>query len=431
MSEIAPAAPTRLNEVSRPGSAANAKEAPLLSLLALVFAGLIAPVAFSANKAFPLMTAIAGLLCLPLVARPRAPSRGLWLLIALVVWSLATYAWSPVAPAADQFDTLKELERITGVKLALQLTLYAAFALAMLRTPAVGALRAMKVLTGLLSLMLLVLLFERLEGAQFYSRVTSAFGRQIRPDLAVRDVAHGSYVLALFVWPVMVMLSDTGRRPLAIVFAAVTLLVWLLFGADAPVLACALGGLVFFAVWKFERTAIWACVAAVAVFFALAPLAVSLASSTGLIQAASGHIGPSWSARLGIWSFVDRLILAKPFTGWGLDASRAWPTAIPLHPHDSALQLWLELGPIGAGLVALFFAWLFSRIAELARTDRVMAGAAAACTTSYLVIGALSFGVWQEWWLALGAIAIAVCGWAAASRPPPGARLGSSELTPL
>ena len=28
---------------------------------------------------------------------------------------------------------------------------------------------------------------------------------------------------------------------------------------------------------------------------------------------------------------------------------------------------------------------------------------------SYLVIGALSFGVWQEWWIALGVLAMVVC----------------------
>jgi hypothetical protein len=35
-----------------------------------------------------------------------------------------------------------------------------------------------------------------------------------------------------------------------------------------------------------------------------------------------------------------------------------------------------------------------------------MSGAA---LTSYLVIGALSFGVWQEWWIAVGALAVIAC----------------------
>jgi len=55
-----------------------------------------------------------------------------------------------------------------------------------------------------------------------------------------------------------------------------------------------------------------------------------------------------------------------------------------------------------------------------------MAGAA---LVSYLVIGGLSFGVWQEWWLALGALTLIACGLARAVAKPPWADL--DELTPL
>jgi hypothetical protein len=34
---------------------------------------------------------------------------------------------------------------------------------------------------------------------------------------------------------------------------------------------------------------------------------------------------------------------------------------------------------------------------------------AAGALVSYLVIGALSFGVWQEWWLGLGALTLIAC----------------------
>jgi hypothetical protein len=41
--------------------------------------------------------------------------------------------------------------------------------------------------------------------------------------------------------------------------------------------------------------------------------------------------------------------------------------------------------------------------------DRLAAAIMAATAAAYLTIGAISFGVWQEWWLALGAFALAVC----------------------
>ena len=73
-----------------------------------------------------------------------------------------------------------------------------------------------------------------------------------------------------------------------------------------------------------------------------------------------------------------------------------------MHPHNAALQIWMELGLIGAVAAALVWAAVFSGLSR----PRPSAPAAAACaaTTAYLTFGAVSFGVWQEWWLALGAV---------------------------
>jgi hypothetical protein len=79
-------------------------------------------------------------------------------------------------------------------------------------------------------------------------------------------------------------------------------------------------------------------------------------------------------------------------------------------------QIWLELGVVGAALAALFWAWVVVGIDRLEALDRPMAAAAAAAMAAYLVIGGLSFGVWQEWWLALGALTAAVCAGLAAGR---------------
>ena len=97
---------------------------------------------------------------------------------------------------------------------------------------------------------------------------------------------------------------------------------------------------------------------------------------------------------------------------WGIDASRTFGLAIPLHTHNAALQLWLELGSVGAALAAAFFAWIVYRIVAWTGVNRRDGAMAAATLVSYLVIGGLSFGIWQEWWLALGAIAAIACGMA-------------------
>ena len=87
---------------------------------------------------------------------------------------------------------------------------------------------------------------------------------------------------------------------------------------------------------------------------------------------------------------------------------------IKLHPHDGALQIWLELGAVGAVAAAVFWGVTLLR---LSRPVRDAANAAtAACAAVYLLFGALNFGLWQEWWLALGALIVAL----AAMIPPTG-----------
>jgi len=125
-----------------------------------------------------------------------------------------------------------------------------------------------------------------------------------------------------------------------------------------------------------------------------------------------------WSSvhRLIIWTFALERHHEKPLVGWGLDASREIPgghqaipgyaTAelMPLHPHNGALQAWLELGALGV-LSVMFLYW---RVAEKARTlggDRLFAVAASSLLIGYGTQGMLSFGLWQNWWLSSLAIA--------------------------
>jgi O-antigen ligase len=125
----------------------------------------------------------------------------------------------------------------------------------------------------------------------------------------------------------------------------------------------------------------------------------------------------SWAERLGYWDAACRFIGQRPWAGWGLDASRTFTPLIQLHPHNGALQLWLELGVVGAALGALVWLVLFWSLAA-PRRDSVAAGAMASAAV-YLLFGLISFGVWQEWWLALGALVAVVVALSRRGSPAP------------
>ena len=71
---------------------------------------------------------------------------------------------------------------------------------------------------------------------------------------------------------------------------------------------------------------------------------------------------------------------------------------MPLHPHNAALQFWLELGVPGVVLFALLIALAWRALARAA-WPRLFVAAAAASLTIGLVGCFATYGIWQEWWL--------------------------------
>ncbi len=141
--------------------------------------------------------------------------------------------------------------------------------------------------------------------------------------------------------------------------------------------------------------------------------------------------------RVLIWDFTLARIAERPVLGWGMEAARAIPggeervaTAdllrfglggqrewfevvraqkLPLHTHNAALQIWLELGLVGAVLAAGLVLALGWRA-----TDPGAAGAFACA----IAIASLSYGVWQGWWLCLLAMLVLVSRQLRRERPP-------------
>ncbi len=122
--------------------------------------------------------------------------------------------------------------------------------------------------------------------------------------------------------------------------------------------------------------------------------------------------GPAFSlpltvaSRLELWSFVAGKIMEQPLFGYGLEAGRFLPLegmahmyfGGPLmhHPHNAILQIWFEMGGLGAVVAALGWALLVRQIGGL--TARYQAYLLAALTC-ILIVGTVSHGLWQTWWV--------------------------------
>jgi O-antigen ligase len=76
-----------------------------------------------------------------------------------------------------------------------------------------------------------------------------------------------------------------------------------------------------------------------------------------------------------------------------------------LHPHDAALQVWLELGLPGAVLFAALLALFWLRLDRLPGSRFYLAAAGGALTAALAPLFA-AYGVWQEWWIGTLALAL-------------------------
>ena len=132
--------------------------------------------------------------------------------------------------------------------------------------------------------------------------------------------------------------------------------------------------------------------------------------------------------RLSIWEFVAEKISEKPIIGHGLDGSRAisggkdqivvdinipnrltsihTQERLPLHPHNSVLQWWLELGLIGALLFGLPISYAIYKIPVYFK-ETLNQATALVILTSSIIVSMSAYGFWQSWWLSL--IGICFC----------------------
>jgi len=116
--------------------------------------------------------------------------------------------------------------------------------------------------------------------------------------------------------------------------------------------------------------------------------------------------GASAAQRMELWDFVARKALEKPWLGWGIEATRHikdfdsakifYSTTNIIHPHNFALQLWIELGLIGAISGALF---IFLCTKNLLQRPVKQLPFITACFTALIAVNLVGYGVWQGWFL--------------------------------
>lgn len=405
---------------------------PVTILAAAAF--LLMPTAVFAPKALAVIFTIAALGVLVPIVMGRNfsllwPPRALWFLILLGVIGVVSAFWS-LTPARSVFSSVTFLFVLFGAAVLLSVSADGSEK---------DGLRIRKaiIVGGALGYGLLAL--ELGFDAPIMRAIMALRGHPVLDGQNVNLLFNqGLSMAVLFYWPWLYALWR-WRPTIGPLLSLIVPLVVFVGDADAPILAWGVG----------VATAIFLCVR-----FRAGSIILSVVVSLGVLfspiiaektTAITEAVGPpcclSFSGfhRLLIWQTAASHIHKHPILGSGFDTSRAlygpddrrtmtrydstgkawWGSymePIPLHPHNAALQVWLELGVLGMGA---FIGALLAVISYLgcgpSRSKGLWASSAMFGTWLFIVL--VGYGAWQGWWL--GGVAVSVACMAGLSRLPP------------
>ena len=209
----------------------------------------------------------------------------------------------------------------------------------------------------------------------------------------------------------------------------------------ASLIAILSGAVVFGAAFLSARVTARILATLTVLLLAAAPILPRTILAPDAVVRAYPGIAFSEYHRILIWDFAAKRIAEHPILGWGMNSSRVMPGGkdkaptdipgrtrgtgdspvelMPLHPHNTPLQLWLELGVPGV-LLAAILAVAVLLLAARHAAGTVARAASLATVTAVIAIASLSFSMWQSWWL--GVVWLAAALLTAAAPPPERAR---------
>jgi O-antigen ligase len=241
-------------------------------------------------------------------------------------------------------------------------------------------------------------------------------------EIILNTVGRGTTILAVLVWPVFALAwTRFQSKSVPVAFLIGSFVATYLLPVDAAFAALIAGTVAFLAVLAARRAALVVLFSIFALGIAAGPWLSLTILNPGTLAKIGIEVPENREHRLLIWHFVSSNVAEKPIIGHGFGAAREIGRSeqrrydalqarqaahlsihemrLPLHPHNIPLQIWLELGAVG---ILLYLGILFGIGRRLwhSTAPPVWIAAAAAGTVAYLSVSFLSFGAWQNWWVA-------------------------------
>jgi O-antigen ligase len=213
-------------------------------------------------------------------------------------------------------------------------------------------------------------------------------------------------------WPAAAFLAANGRRALAVILIAVVAMGAAFSQSAAALLASLVALAVFVPAWFWPavtlRIGLWMTGATMLA----TPWLFSRVLAWG--EGLHGVIPRSFFHRLEIWDHAASRALENFWLGHGIGAYRFLRldpeqaarykilTTVEPHPHNAAIQIWVETGLLGVAMALVFLVFVARSIDRMQPSHRACA---IACLAAVMVTALLSYGLWQQTWMSIMGLA--------------------------
>jgi exopolysaccharide production protein ExoQ len=244
-------------------------------------------------------------------------------------------------------------------------------------------------------------------------------GQELVPNyLYLIYISQGAVICTLFLCPVLLNLLKHGKKYRASALALFAVSTLAFSGNLSSFVALIVGFGIFGYCFIIPSIANRVIIGFLVFMIAAAPIIPRLIPNIQDLGRRVSFLPHSAYPRIFIWQYAADYISEDPILGKGLNSSRALhdkddvvsfyinkpggglrtSEPIPLHPHNGILQIWLELGLVGASILMLFLVMIARHIAKVPVDNWMRAGFYATFFIG-LTIASISYGIWQSWWL--------------------------------
>jgi hypothetical protein len=240
--------------------------------------------------------------------------------------------------------------------------------------------------------------------------------------LVNKSLGHGTVPFLLLAGPAALIAWREGGPLIGGVIMVTATIAAFSFDTEVNAAGLILGSIAATVTYFWPRMTLAVLFGAVAGAFIVIPLILP-GIIGALPEGLTAALPSSWIMRLEIWTFTGERVREALWFGHGLDAARIISgesqimvmvdgtltehsfELLPQHPHNAALQVWLETGIVGTVLLAFSLVAIGARVAMAPRLTKIQAIGVAWVFTVYVCLIFFSYGVWQEWHQ--GAVALA------------------------